>query len=140
MTNIKVLIKKISEIEKYLQIVKRYRKYTQKEIKDNLDLKGAVERYLYLLCQATLDFADAIVSYSSFRTPSTYGETFEILEENEIINKDMVGKMRNMAGFRNILAHEYVKIKFEEVYRVLTKDIDDINKFLDEIKVKIKLE
>ncbi|MEK7521954.1 MAG: HepT-like ribonuclease domain-containing protein, partial [Patescibacteria group bacterium] len=92
MTNIRVLIKKISEIEKYLQIVKKYRKYSQKEIEDSLDLKGAVERYLYLLCQAVLDFSDAIVSYSSFRTPSTYGETFEILEENEynILTKKLI--------------------------------------------------
>ena len=45
-----------------------------------------------------------------------------------------------MSGFRNILAHEYGKVNFEDVYKTLMKDIDDINKFLDEIKNKIQLE
>ncbi len=139
MTNIKVLIKKISEIEKYFQKIEKFRKYSQKEIKNNDDITAATERYLYLLCQATIDLAEAVISYLSFRMPANYGEIFRILQENNVIDKDLTEKMIKMTGFRNVLAHAYGEVDFEKLYTVLTKDIDDIKEFVKKVKEKINI-
>lgn len=40
MTNIRVLMKKISEIEKYFQMVLKYRKYNEDEMKNNDERYG----------------------------------------------------------------------------------------------------
>ncbi|MDH7476333.1 MAG: DUF86 domain-containing protein [Microgenomates group bacterium] len=139
MTNVRVLIKKISEVEKYFQMVKKYRKYKPEEIIKNDERYGALQRYLYLLCQSTIDLAEAVISYYSFRVPGNYGEIFQIFQENNLIDRNLSEKMIKMTGFRNLLAHVYGEIDFEKLYQVLVKDIDDINKFLDIIKNKIKL-
>ena len=140
MTNIDILKRKLSQIQKYFAILAPLRKYPKEKILKDEIIYGAIERYLYLLCQATIDFAEAIISYANLRKPGTYAEVFEILAEgNGLISQEISSKMKSMSGFRNILAHEYGQVKFEEVYKILTKDIDDINNFLDEIKVKIKL-
>lgn len=140
MTNVDILKRKLSQIKKYFAILEPLRKYEKEKIQNDEIIYGAVERYLYLLCQATIDFAEAVISYANLRKPGTYGEVFEILAEgNGLISKEISLKMKSMSGFRNILAHEYGKVDFEEVYRALMKDIDDISKFLDEIKNKIKL-
>lgn len=140
MTNIETLRKKISEIEKYFQKTLKYRQYSPKELKDDDEHYRTAERYLYLLCQATIDFAEAVISHYSYRLPGNYGEIFLILQENDLINRDLAGKMIKMAGFRNILAHAYGEVKFEEFYLILIKDSDDIKKFVEEIKQKIKVE
>jgi uncharacterized protein YutE (UPF0331/DUF86 family) len=140
MTNIDILKRKLSQIQKYFVILKPLRKYPKEKILKDEIIYGAVERYLYLLCQATIDFAEAVISYANLRKPGTYSEVFEILSEgNGLISQEISLKMKSMSGFRNILAHEYGKVRFEEVYKTLTKDIDDINIFLDEIKNKIQL-
>lgn len=138
MTNIRVLMKKISEIEKYFQMVLKYRKYNEDEIKNNDERYGALQRYLYLLCQATIDLAEAVISYYSFRLPSNYGEIFSILNENNLIDKDLTEKMIKMTGFRNILAHDYGELDFKKVYQILIKDADDIKKFVNIIKNSLK--
>ena len=65
MTNFSVIENKITAIEKYLDIVRRYQKYSKIEIENNFDLKGAGERYLYLVSQASVDLAEAVVSFKN---------------------------------------------------------------------------
>lgn len=79
MTNISVIESKISSIQKYLKILESYKSYSQKQLEDDLHLKGSVERYLYLLAQSVLDMAEAIISFKDFRRPATYSESFDIL-------------------------------------------------------------
>ncbi len=39
-----------------------------------------------------------------------------------------------MAGFRNILVHEYAEVAVEDVYRFLRKNLGDLTKFVSFIK------
>ncbi len=71
MTNLAVIENKISAIRKYLKILERYKKYSRDEIEGNVDIRGAVERYLYLATQAVIDLADAVIAYKNFRKPTT---------------------------------------------------------------------
>ena len=139
MTNIEVLKNKLSEIQKYLNISKDYQKKSKDDLLKDQTLRGAVERYLYLLCQSTIDFAEALLSHLNLRTPSTYGEVFEILGEERIISTDMVLKMKKMTGFRNILTHAYGEINLDILLDVLKKDINDFSTFIVEVKEKQKI-
>lgn len=134
MTNISVIENKISTIKKYLTIVKRYKKYSGKQIKQDLDIRGAVERYLYLVVQATIDLADALVAFKHFRKPSTPREPFEILNEEKLISSALAEKLMKMVGFRNILAHDYEKIDYDIVYDILQKQLKDIECFIKRIQ------
>ena len=58
---------------------KSYQNKNKDDLIKDKTLRGAVERYLYLLCQSTIDFSEALINHLNFRQPSTYGEIFEIL-------------------------------------------------------------
>ncbi len=137
MTNIEVLKNKLSEIQKYLNIVKNYQDKTKDDLVKDQTLRGAIERYLYLLCQSTIDFAETLISHLNLRRPSTYGEIFEILNEQKIISQEITLKMKKMTGFRNILTHAYGEINLDIVLEVLQKDIGDFLLFIGEAKEKI---
>ena len=41
--------------------------------------------------------------------------------------------MIGMVGFRNVVAHDYEKINYDLVYRILHRDIEDIRKFIERV-------
>lgn len=134
MTNLSVVENKISSVKKYLKILQNFKKYSREEIENDLNIRGAVERYLYLATQAAIDTAEAFISLKDFRKPTTMKEGFEILEEEKIISIELREKMVKLAGFRNFIAHDYEKINYDIVYDVLKNRLADIEEFISVIK------
>lgn len=130
MTNISIIENKISAAKKYLKILEDFKKYSKNEIEKDINIRGAVERYLYLITQATIDLAEAIIAFKKFRKPSTMNESFYILNEEKIIPDGLREKMVGLTGFRNIVAHDYEKINYEIVYDILQNKLRDIEEFL----------
>lgn len=135
MTNLTVVENKISAVKKYLKILEAYKKYSAKQLETDINLKGAVERYLYLAVQATIDLADAYIAYKKFRKPSTLSESFYILNEEKIINNDLTEKMVKMTGLRNIIAHDYEKINYEIIVDIIQNRLKDIKTFLGNVSI-----
>jgi uncharacterized protein YutE (UPF0331/DUF86 family) len=136
MTDSKIIENKISLVKKYIRILDDYKEYSKDEIQDDQTIRGAVERYLYLMSQATIDLAEAIISYKKLRKPTSMSESFSILNEEKIISVGLTNKMMKMVGFRNVVAHDYDKINYDIVYDVLQYRLKDIEEFL-RIIVKI---
>lgn len=133
MTSLSVIENKISSVKKYLRILERYKQYSQDEIINDIDKKGAVERYLYLAVQASIDLAESVIAYKNLRKPSTMSDSFYILQEEGIISIELTEKMVKMTGFRNIIAHDYEKLNYAIVYDVLQSKLPDIEDFLNRI-------
>lgn len=138
MTNANVLENKISAVKKYLKILERYQKLSAQEIAGNLDLKGAVERYLYLAVQSAIDLAEMAVAFKGLRKPSVMSESFEILGEEKIIPPALRDRLVKMVGFRNVMAHDYEAVDESIVFDVLQNRLADIREFLKIIE-KINL-
>ncbi|MEK7635493.1 MAG: DUF86 domain-containing protein [Patescibacteria group bacterium] len=121
-----VIENKISDAKKYLKILERYKKYSKEEILNDIDIKGALERYLYLAAQSVIDLAEAIIAYKKLRKPTTLSDVFYILNEENIISVDLREKMIKMTGFRNAIAHDYAKLNYDIVYNALHYSLNDI--------------
>lgn len=139
MSNIKAIENKISSAKKYLTILKRYRGFSKEKIRNNTDIRGAVERYLYLAVQSVIDLAEAVIAHNDFRKPSTMSEAFYILNEEKIIPDKLTEKLVRMVGFRNVLAHDYEDIDYDIVCDVLQKGFKDIEVFLKMISKKLDI-
>lgn len=137
MTHRSTLENKITLIQKYLNILERYQGFSQKEIESNVDLKGAVERYLYLVIQSCIDLAEAIVGYKKLRKPQTLSESFSILEAAGMIPAELKEKMTKMTGFRNIITHDYAELNYDIVYDILKNHVQDAQIFMEKIEEMI---
>ncbi|MEE9523802.1 MAG: DUF86 domain-containing protein [Thermodesulfovibrionales bacterium] len=129
MTSFAAIENKISSVRKYLGILERYKKYSREEIDSSIDLRGALERYLYLVIQATIDLAEAVISYKNIRKPSTLSESFVILEEAGIIPSKLMESMVRMTGFRNVVAHDYEELDYDVVLDILHSNLPEIEEF-----------
>ncbi len=139
MTTIDVIEAKISSIRKYLDILQGLRDRSRETLENDPILKGAVERYLYLLCQAAIDLAEEVIAFRGFRQPGSYSEGFHVLQEQHFLPVALTRKLVSMVGFRNVIAHDYAKLDFERVYDVLRNDLGDIEEFVSEVKKNLNL-
>lgn len=134
MSTIQVIENKLSGIQKYLSILERYKQYSRQEIEDNVDIRGALERYLYLAVQSVIDCAESVIAYKKFRKPTTLSDTLYILEEEGVLSTEEMQALVPMTGFRNIIAHGYEHIDYDVVYGVLHNKLADIEHFTEKIK------
>ncbi|MSO35504.1 MAG: DUF86 domain-containing protein [Acidobacteria bacterium] len=53
-----------------------------------------------------------------------------MLARQKVVSKALSVKLAAMAGFRNILVHEYLEIDRHRVYQALTTDLRDVERFI----------
>ncbi|MBN2318274.1 MAG: DUF86 domain-containing protein [Acidobacteria bacterium] len=122
---------RIAKIREYLALLRRIRILADEEkfLNDPL-IYGSAERYLQLAIQSVLDISNHIVADMKLSLPADNRELFELLAKHKIVPAALSKKMIAMAGFRNILVHEYLEIDRKRVYRTLKKDLGDFEKFI----------
>jgi uncharacterized protein YutE (UPF0331/DUF86 family) len=100
-----------------------------KEFSEDYRLKRAVERSLHVAIEACLDMGRRIIALEGFRFPDDNREVFRILASEKVIPAELMDTMLKMAGFRNIIVHEYIKIDELKVYVALKKNLGDFETF-----------
>lgn len=121
--------RKLESLREYVGYLKEYQRCTIEDLKRDPTLRGAVERYLHLSAECVIDIAEIMISEFGLRKPEEYRESIDILGEAGIIPDEFAHYFSPVAGFRNILVHEYAKIDLSEVHRHLQKDLGDFEKF-----------
>lgn len=122
---------RIAKIREYVALLRKIfgQADESKFIKDPL-IYGNAERYLQLAIQCVLDIGNHTVADLKLRLPSDNAELFELLANHKIITSALAKKLTALAGFRNILVHEYLEIDRRKVYAVLKRDLGDFEKFV----------
>ncbi len=125
MSELDVVLSKINIIKNCLSAIE---KATLKE-KDP-DFKLAIyELNLQRAIQASIDLANLVIAQEGLGLPSTYRQSFEILNKHQVIDADLSKKLVAMVGFRNISVHDYEKIKPEIVQQIVKKHLSDFETF-----------
>ncbi|MCC6545046.1 MAG: DUF86 domain-containing protein [Nitrospirae bacterium] len=73
------------------------------------------------------------------KTFEDYVDVIDKLGEREVIPSEFSQTIRGMAGFRNILIHEYAAVDIKKVYHVLHNQLDDFRKFAEYIDAYLVL-
>ena len=79
--------------------------------------------------QACVDIAAHIVSDSECAVPDTMAGTFDALERQGIVSRELAGRMRRAVGFRNISVHAYQTLDWEIVHSIATKRLGGFVEF-----------
>jgi uncharacterized protein YutE (UPF0331/DUF86 family) len=105
------------------------RKIEFDEYKDNKILRGYVERTLQVCVQICLDIGAHLIAEFGFRHPQDNKDIFVVLHEQGIVPTEFLPVLMNMAGFRNIIVHDYVRVDNRSVYGVLKHHLDDFDRY-----------
>jgi uncharacterized protein YutE (UPF0331/DUF86 family) len=126
-----VVAARLTKIREYVALLRKIRGLANERhfVSDPL-IYGNAERYLQLAIQAVLDISHHIVADRNLPLPADSKSLFGLLAREKVISRALATKLAAMAGFRNILVHEYLEIDRHRVYRALTTDLRDFESFI----------
>lgn len=124
-----IFYNKISIIERCLIRVRDVYDNNPENLKD-FTKQDSIVLNIQRAVEATIDIAMYIVSVKKLGIPQNSRDAFEVLCHNKIIDKDMLEKLKNMIGFRNIAVHNYQKLNLEILQKVIENNLEDFNEFI----------
>ncbi|HAJ32077.1 MAG TPA: hypothetical protein DCK79_01700 [Candidatus Atribacteria bacterium] len=118
--------------------IQEYSAITVKEYSRDWKIQRIIERTLQMMIELCVDIANHIIADKKYRIPTSYSDTFQVLEEEDIISKKQYKTMKNMAQFRNIIVHHYDKIDEAIVVNILRRNLKDFFEYRDSVLKIIK--
>jgi uncharacterized protein YutE (UPF0331/DUF86 family) len=125
--------KRLDELNDRLARLEPLRSRNRSEFDADPYLRDIVERNLEISAQCCLDICHRIIVVENSRKPTDYYEAILMMGELGVLSPDFARQLAPLAGFRNILIHEYMTIDWDYVYRNLQK-LDDLVVFADSIR------
>lgn len=138
--NIERIKQFVGEIKEALLILRGYLAKGKGEMLSDPTILGSTKYNLIVAIQGCIDICNHLVAKKGGRAPEDYADCFKLMAELGILGKDLSERLAQMAKFRNLLIHLYWRIDNEQVYQILTKNLDDIEQFLKALGKFLKKE
>jgi uncharacterized protein YutE (UPF0331/DUF86 family) len=84
---------------------------------------------LQVAIQCALDIGNHVIAEENLTAPEDQADIFQILGASGILPPPFAERIVPMAGFRNILVHDYLRIDHARVYSILTQALTDLEEF-----------
>ncbi len=79
--------------------------------------------------EACLDIGRRLIAREGFRYPEDNADVFRVLAEQGILPSDLLPRLIDMARFRNVIVHDYIRVDDAIVYGILRKRLGDFDRF-----------
>jgi uncharacterized protein YutE (UPF0331/DUF86 family) len=120
--------RRLDELSERLARLEPLKNKSLEEFLQDAYLRDIVERNLEIAAQACIDICHRLIALGNARKPVDYYEAFLIVGEMGILPGDFARRLASMAGFRNILVHEYLQVDWDLVYENLQR-LEDLYRF-----------
>ncbi len=123
----------VSELKSSVQRLKALSDLSQKDFTEDPDKIGSAKYHFIVAIESCIDICNHLIARNGYRVPEDYGDTFTVLAEQGIIEKEFSIELRNMAKFRNRLVHLYWEVDNMMLHEILRTRLDDFKIFLDSL-------
>jgi len=109
---------KLEEINKYLR---KYQEISQDDFSVDFTVNAAAMHYIVQGIEIVMDIGNHLLKEKYHVNSKNYREIIENLGEYEIIPEELAQENVDMAGFRNVVIHDYEDINMNRVYETLQR-------------------
>lgn len=102
------------------------------------NVRRSVERWIENLVNASIDAAKVLLALHDIRIPQTYRGTLETLGRLDNLEREVAERLGRYAQLRNVLAHEYLSIKFGHIRDFLDTATPDYARFVEFLNAEIR--
>ncbi|MBN8538655.1 MAG: DUF86 domain-containing protein [Deltaproteobacteria bacterium] len=134
MSDLDVVLAKINVIKTCLSLIEKA-KVKEADLEFRLSI---YELNLQRAIQACIDLANIVLSKEGLGLPTTYRQSFQILEKHLILTPELTRKMASMVGFRNISVHDYEQINMAIVQNIVDHYLSDFETFYKVIYARVQ--
>jgi len=121
----------LKRLEKALQILQQSSNLAFEELAANDLLLSAVERNFQVAIECIFDIGTHIIAEKGFESPDDNADIIRILGDEGVVTPDFAERAKGLAGFRNILVHEYTGIDYGLLHQYLQNRLDDFREFAE---------
>jgi uncharacterized protein YutE (UPF0331/DUF86 family) len=126
-----VVLNLLAKLRDYVEKLRPLQAKSEQEIAADYIALWAVEHGLQMAAQCVLDICSHVVSDVSTDHPANYRELILAAGRLGLIPEDFARRFSGLAGFRNVLIHEYAMVDISEVYRNLRDGLADLDRFAE---------
>lgn len=116
--------KKIEEVEIYLGELYSFMPETLEDYKRNFIKRAACERGCEKIAEALVDLAILLIRFKEINYNDEDEKAFGVLLKNNLIDEKLYGKLRNLKGMRDHIAHRYGEIDDEIVFSSVKNELE----------------
>ncbi len=120
-----ILINKAATIERCVaRAIEEYQ--TDPEgFSNNFTRQDAAILNIQRACEASLDMGQHLIRREHLGIPQSARDVFNLLAENDWIDKQLADALKRMIGFRNIAVHEYQYLQIPITITIITQHLDE---------------
>lgn len=123
------LIKLADFLETELADYDKYKDIDFKNYESNKEKRRSVERWVENIINASIDIAKVILASQKRELPETYFDILKTLGSLSGFEEKIAEKMASFVKLRNIIAHEYLDLRFTQIQDFL-KEAENIYTYL----------
>jgi uncharacterized protein YutE (UPF0331/DUF86 family) len=125
-----VLQQKLDSIARCIQRLDLKKPKSLEDLVTDVDLQDIIIINLERLVQTSVDVTNVLLSEKKLLPlPTTMADSFICLHKHNIISAELANNLAKAVGFRNICVHEYDKINWAIVFKILESSLNDYRLF-----------
>jgi len=128
------LIKHITFLEDEVQDYENFKTLSWMEYNTVRDKRRNVERWIENIVNSSIDIAKIIIVSENLPLPDTYREIVNSLSFVSGFDIKIVEKLAELVKFRNIIAHEYLDLRWNFINRFIHDTELLYKNFLEKVK------
>lgn len=121
-------------LEKEIEDFEKFRKIDQATYISDTSLKRNIERWVENIVNSSIDTAKIILASEKKQIPETYRLIIENLGTVGNFDPGVATNLSNFSKMRNILAHEYLDIRFSQIKKFTEQSEESYKYLIDFIK------
>ena len=129
---------KMAEIRECADLV---RKNLPDALEDFLQLgliKDGIYKRMEFAIEDVFDICAILNSDLSLGIPDGDDNILDHIAGAGVLSNQLIGKIRHMRGFRNIVVHRYGKIDDRLIFSLLNEQLGDFSEFIEEIEALLR--
>lgn len=130
---LEIVRKKLLEIEQTIGRLRSWMPISLEMLEEDLQLQWAVERGLQIAAEGLFDTGNHILAGAFRESVDEYGAIPKRLQARGVLTATTAARLDSLAGFRNILVHDYAGVDLRRVQAGLER-LDDFEAFVGDVE------
>lgn len=124
------LVERLAELRRHLVHLRELRpRATTQALETDLSLHNDVMFSLLMVCQLVIDIAGDLSAQRGERFEK-YADAIRSLVRDSRFDADLVKELAKLAGFRNVVVHEYISVDYGRVMAAL-ENLEPVQRFME---------
>lgn len=125
---------RLQRLEEVITELQRLKEAGREVLRGSLANVWAVERGLQLGAEIIFDIGNHILSAEYGVAADDYKDIVRQLTQRGVLDEELRSRLHGLAGFRNILVHDYLRLDRDRVLEALNRAPEDFSAFAREVR------